>query len=131
MGKAENWQQIIIDRLNNENVCFLNPRRPDWDNNWEVSIDNPQFNQQVNWELEGLEKSDLILMYFDPNTKSPVSLIEFGLFAYSEKMLVCCPDGFWKKGNIDIVCKRYNIKQAQTFDKFILMASDLINKINY
>lgn len=61
-------------------------------------------------------------MYFDPSTKSPISLLELGLYARAGKMIVCCPDGFWRKGNVDIVCFRHKIKQVQTLDALINMA---------
>ena len=51
-------------------------------------------------------------MYFDPKTKSPISLLELGLFSRSDKLMVICPDGFWRKGNVDIVCEKYNIKNV-------------------
>jgi len=25
--------------------------------------------------------------------------------------MVCCPEGFWRKGNVDIVCQRFGIRQ--------------------
>lgn len=56
-------------------------------------------------------------MYFAPNSKSPISLLETGLF--KDKLLVCCPEGFYKKGNIDIVCKRNNIPQINDLNKAI------------
>jgi hypothetical protein len=58
-------------------------------------------------------------MYFDPNTTSPISLLELGLHAKSKKMIVCCPEGFWRKGNVDIVCKTYNVHQVDTLDDII------------
>jgi len=106
MGSAQPWQQEVIERFN-ENVVFYNPRRDDWDSSW--THDSPEFNEQVNWELDFLENTDIILMYFDPNTKSPISLLELGLFARSYKLIVCCPDGFWRQGNVRIVCQRFGI----------------------
>ena len=53
-------------------------------------------------------------MYFDPNTKSPISLLELGLFAKSGKLIVYCPEGFWRKGNVDVVCKRYEVARANS-----------------
>jgi hypothetical protein len=58
-------------------------------------------------------------MYFSPDTKSPISLLEFGKFAESGKMLVCCPTGFWKKGNVDIVCERYGIPLYEDLNKLV------------
>jgi len=109
MGKAENWQDEMGKYFHKEGWDVLNPRRDDWDSSWVQTFENAQFYQQVNWELNALEHADLIIMYFDPNTKSPISLLELGLFARSGKIRVVCPDGFWRKGNVEIVCNYYNI----------------------
>jgi hypothetical protein len=113
MGKAIDWQKELIEKLTDEPITFLNPRRSDWDSSWTQEITNPQFREQVEWELNGLEVADIIVMVFDPNTMSPISLLELGLHASSEKMVVICPEGFWRKGNVDIVCEKYNIKQVK------------------
>lgn len=119
MGNAVDWQAKVTLALNNVPITFLNPRRDDWDASWEQSIDNPQFATQVNWELDGLEKADCIAMYFAPHSKSPITLLELGLFAQSNKLLVCCPDTFWRKGNVDVVCKRYGIRQLPDLESLI------------
>ena len=75
-------------------IVIFNPRRDDWDSSWSQNKINPKFREQVEWELAALEKTNLIAMYFEPDTKSPVSLLELGLFARSGKMIVCCPEGF-------------------------------------
>lgn len=116
---ATNWQEKIISSINHQYINILNPRRKDWDSSWKEDIKNPNFNEQVNWELQGLERSDLIVMYFDPNTKSPISLLELGLHAKSGKMVVCCPHGYWKKGNVDIVCKNHQIPHVDNLDALI------------
>jgi len=97
----------------------LNPRRDDWDSSWEQKIENAQFKQQVEWELDALEYADWILMYFDPSTKSPISLLELGLFAETGKLIVCCPEGFWRKGNVDIVCEKYGVPQVDSIEELI------------
>jgi hypothetical protein len=120
MGTAENWQSKIEKALEHEaNLCLLNPRRNDWDASWEQKIENPTFNAQVTWELDALEKADLIVFYFAPETKSPISLLELGLFAQSKKVVVFCPASFWRKGNIDIVCQRFGIEQVNSFEEMI------------
>lgn len=117
--KATRWQNEIIEKLKQYNYTILNPRRKLWDASWKQKMDNPNFNEQVNWELDALEKADVILMYFDPKTKSPISLLELGLFAKSGKLLVCCPEGFWRKGNVDIVCDRFGIEQVTNLEEAI------------
>ena len=133
MGNASDWQNEITKSLADEDVYILNPRRDVWDSSWEQSINNPKFKEQVDWELLCLESSHSIVMYFDPNTKAPVSLLEFGLFAQTGKLIVCCPDGFWRKGNVDIVCKRYGVQQAETLSEVSKILKARINdrKLNY
>ncbi len=127
MGVADDWQSIIEKHLESagDDVVLINPRRDSWDSSWEQSFENPQFYQQVNWELNGLDKADLIIMYFSPDTKSPISLLELGLYASSGKIIVCCPNEFWRKGNVDIVCEKYGIPLYETFDD-LLKALDRI-----
>jgi len=117
---AANWQDKIIQSINHSYITILNPRRKDWDSTWKENINNPNFNEQVNWELRGLERADLIVMYFDPQTKSPISLLELGLQAKSGKVVVCCPNGYWKKGNVDIICKKYQIPETKNLEESII-----------
>lgn len=120
VGVAENWQERIERELHDiENICILNPRRDDWDSSWKQEIWDPQFNEQVSWELSAMERADLIVFYFSPETKSPVSMLELGLYARSGKIVVCCPEGFWRKGNVDIVCERYGAKQVKFLEEII------------
>ena len=109
MGTAEKWQERVVRELQSTQWTILNPRRDDWDSSWEQTESNPQFREQVMWEIKAQEIADYILMYFDPNTKAPITLLELGLFADSGKLLVVCPDGFWRKGNVEVVCKYHDI----------------------
>lgn len=118
-GEAEHWQKRVIDALSDKPIRFLNPRRDDWDSSWSQDIHNDEFVEQVVWELTSLEQSHLVIMYFDPNTKSPISLLELGLHAREQKLIVLCPEGFWRKGNVDVVCEYYGINQVDTFDELI------------
>ena len=119
MGKAVDWQTQVVTALADTDLTLLNPRRADWDSSWVQEISNPQFNEQVSWELGALEVADLIVMYFAPGTYSPITLLEMGIHARSGKLIVCCPDGFWRKGNVDIVCHRYGVPQVQTLEELV------------
>lgn len=120
MGTAENWQDKVIMALSDLNIEILNPRRTDWDASWEQSIDNPKFKEQVDWELDNITNADFVLMYFDPKTKSPISLLELGILTINHPVvIVCCPQGFWRKGNVDIVCDRYEIPVFENLDDAI------------
>ena len=121
MGNSVDWQQKFIDKANTEealgNVNVFNPRRASWDHSWAQTIENAQFSEQVNWELDAMESADVILLFIGGNSKSPISMMELGLFADSGKLMVCCEEGFWRKGSVDIVCKRRGIDQYDTFDE--------------
>lgn len=109
MGRAEPWQAAVEAALADLPVAVLNPRRDDWDSSWVQSIDHPRFREQVEWELAGLERADLVAMYFAPDTQAPVTMLELGLSARTGKLMVCCPPGYWRRGNVEVVCARYGV----------------------
>jgi hypothetical protein len=119
MGKAVDWQTELATSLQDcsDDLILFNPRRDNWDSSWEQKIDNPQFNEQVTWELDHLDKADAIIFYFQPGTQSPITLLELGLYADTGKCVVVCPEGFWRKGNVDIVCERYGVPQLKSVDE--------------
>jgi hypothetical protein len=119
MGAAEDWQAAITARLADLRVVILNPRRDDWDPTWRQSIADARFRGQVEWELSGLDRCAIIAMWFAPETKAPVTLLELGLNASSGKVIVGCPDGFWRKGNVEIVCQRSRIPLHGGFEDFV------------
>jgi hypothetical protein len=122
MGVAEDWQTQVESALTGERVVILNPRRDAWDSTWEQRIENAQFREQVEWELEAQERATLVIMYFAPATRAPITLLELGLFARSGKLVVCCPEGFWRKGNVDVVCARYGVPTVPDLAALIVEA---------
>jgi hypothetical protein len=119
MGQAPPWQAAIKQALTSTAVTMLNPRRDDWHVSWRQALDDPQFREQVEWELAGLEQADLVGMYFAPTTPSPLPLLELGLTARSGRLIVCCPPGFWRRGNIEVVCARDRIRFASDQAEFV------------
>lgn len=116
MGSAEDWQIKVEKLLDGKIDIIYNPRRDDWDSSWKQEIGNKQFNDQVTWEMDHIDKASFVLFYFAPGTKSPITLMELGYCAgkFPDKCIVVCPDGFWRKGNVDIICYRNKILQYQT-----------------
>jgi hypothetical protein len=135
MGTAEDWQKKVIRKLEGRlRLTILNPRRADFYAYQKQDILNPYFYGQVTWELNALERADRILMYFAPDTKSPISLLELGLFAHERskengsKLIVCCPDGFWRKGNVEMVCQRYGIKMV---DDVVALSDSIVSECEW
>jgi hypothetical protein len=129
MGAAEDWQRQVESALDDLPVVILNPRRDAWDASWVQSIDDPQFREQVEWELEAQERANVIGTYFSPATKAPVTLLELGLFARSGKLVVCCPGGFWRKGNVEVVCARYGVPLVVEFAEFVRLLRERVQGI--
>ena len=121
VGNSENWQEMVIKEVEGFNVDIYSPRRKDWDSSLEQTFENPQFFQQVSWELDAMEKADVILMNFLPDSESPITLLELGLMADSGKLMVVCPDEFWRSGNVQVVCNKYNIPLFKSMDEFDLL----------
>ena len=113
-GRAVDWQQDVIRQLADVDVEILNPRRADWDPAWKPELADSHFRQQVEWELNALEAADVIVMYLAPETQSPISLLELGLYARSDRLIVLCPQGFWRKGNVDAVVARYGVQTVSS-----------------
>lgn len=141
MGNSIDWQQKLTDTLResisdyNEllggapDIHIFNPRRDDWDSTWEQTVENEMFNEQVTWELQNIEDSDLVAINFLPDSKSPITLLELGLLAGGspEKVIVCCPKEFYRRGNVEIVCSRYNIPIFDNEKDFIKHIEQMID----
>lgn len=112
MGKAKNWQADIAkqltDTVNQElaaahkglmpTLIFYNPRRTE---NFTPEMEV----KQIEWEQERLEKADYIFMYIQADTKSPISLLEFGEFMRTGKLFLSCNSTFYRYQNLRITAK--------------------------
>lgn len=119
MGAAEDWQAHVARGLEDLDVTVLNPRREAWDGSWPQDADFEPFRLQVEWELAGQERADLIAFYFAPDTRAPITLLELGLAAGRKRAVVCCPDGYWRKGNVDLVCRRFGIPVVRSLGELV------------
>lgn len=103
MGKAEDWQSEVIDLLDSSSdLVLLNPRRAEFTAKME--------DEQIRWELQALEASDAILMWFPKESESPISLLEFGLYLQSGKLLVGVEESFYRQRNIELTAEYYGVK---------------------
>ena len=127
-GAAEEWQIEVQEQLEDYDIVMFNPRRDYWDNKLKATTDNPIFVDQVKWELDAMEQSSYILMNFQENSLSPVTLLELGLYVDTYKLIVCCPKNFWRSGNVKMICDRYNIKVYETLDSAM---TELEIRLNY
>lgn len=103
-GDSKNWQEEICSLLKGRNdIVVFNPRRIPWTSDCDIK-------EQIRWELRRLEESDIILMNILPNSKSPITLLEMGLFARGGKLRVFCNDGFYRFDNVRVTCETYKVQ---------------------
>lgn len=116
--EVSDWREILSTSLSDVPVTMYNPYRADWDCSWREDIDFTPYREQVEWELDKQEKADIVVFYFHPATQAPISLLEFGICArIPGKAIVICPKSFWKRGNVQIVCKKFGIEMVDNIDR--------------
>jgi hypothetical protein len=112
MGQAVNWQEEVCEHYRGSSVVTIyNPRRDDWDSSWEQKLECDYFTEQVNWELDFMDKADFVFLFISKDSKAPITLLEFGRITalYPEKLVICVEDGFYRRGNIEVMCNRLGI----------------------
>lgn len=127
-GAAQDWQAEVAETLQHLDVVLLNPRRDAWDASWAQSINNPDFREQVEWELDGLERADHVLLVLPAGSMAPISLLELGLFARSGKLITCCAPGFWRRGNVEVVCARFGLPLFDGLDEALSALGEALRR---
>lgn len=110
------WRTALCISLQDLPITILDPSRDDWDSSWIESPSFEPFREQVEWELEHARAATIVAIYFDPKTQAPVSLMELGMWGTikGENVVVCCPEGFWKRGYVQMVSKSLGVKFCET-----------------
>ncbi|KAK4159974.1 hypothetical protein QBC43DRAFT_326195 [Cladorrhinum sp. PSN259] len=124
------WRETLGKAIAHLPVTIFDPTRSDWDSSWKEDIGFPKFREQVDWELDMQEKADLVVLYFGPNTKAPISLLELGLVARSGKAIIGCHKGYEKRGNVQVVAQRFNIELVETEEDYSGLAAVVERRVN-
>ena len=113
MGNSLDWQKKITEDWEKYDVTFLNPRRPDWDSDF----GSDEVQKQVKWELDAMDKADIIIVNILEDSESPITIAETYRHAGSAKLFVACPDGFYRYDNISAVCEHYKSALYGSWDE--------------
>lgn len=130
-GDSEDWQKDLYCKLcfhdiavielgqnyctpEKCNITIFNPRRENWNEN----TTQEDLEKQIKWEQEKLDEADLIIMYLAENSKSPISLLELGLYGQTGKVIVYCTNKFYRYTNVKLTCEKYFIEFHDTLDHF-------------
>ncbi|KAI5861461.1 hypothetical protein GGS23DRAFT_598613 [Durotheca rogersii] len=106
------WREVLAESLADLPLTIINPYRADWDKSWREDAACAPFREQVEWELEMQEKADIVVFHFHPATEAPISLLELGLCARTGKAIVVAPEGYTKRGNVQIVCQKHGLEMV-------------------
>jgi hypothetical protein len=118
-GNSIDWQSNLIDKIletehsRSEQLIIFNPRRKNWNKN---ATDEEKY-AQINWEFVNLNKADLIILNFLSDSKSPISLLEMGLFADKKKLIIICPKEFYRYHNVSYIAQKYNLPFFNTIEE--------------
>lgn len=116
-GIGIDWQKDLSRQLktvlpSDKRINVYNPRRPHWDQNATVG----ERINQIKWEHYYLDRSDIIVMNILGDSKSPISLMELGMYANQDSLIVFCPKSFYRYENVLCVCQKYDIPLYDTND---------------
>lgn len=112
-GSSEDWQKELTDAVKDDApITFFNPRRDEWNpNEGEEGLI-----RQIRWEQYYLDKADVILLNFVGSSKSPISLLELGIYSQTNKLIVLCPKEYYRFMNVKLTCEKYNIPLVESDD---------------
>ncbi|MCH2032625.1 MAG: nucleoside 2-deoxyribosyltransferase domain-containing protein [Tenacibaculum sp.] len=100
--ESTSWRDLVVSK-SSKNTIFFDPTREDHD-----TLGNQEMVCHIQWELEALEIADMIILNFLPDAKSPISLVELGLYMRLNKLIVVCPKGFYQYRYVSTICDKYN-----------------------
>jgi len=117
-GESEDWQYDVFlhlamytevfndNSINNfKNFTVFSPRRK----NWKADATQEDIEEQIKWEQEKLDEADLIVMVLQDNSKSPISLLELGLYGPAGKLICFCTPNFYRYTNVKLTCEKWGI----------------------
>lgn len=111
-GNSYDWQKEVITYLNiahkYEDIVVANPRRDNWG-----KLEQSSRQEQILWELDHLSKADIIFLNFLKDSKSPISLLEFGMLCNNllnrsgQRLIIVCPKEFYRYENVRTTVEWY------------------------
>ena len=111
-------------------VTIIDAWRDDYDDSPVQFKPNQRSAIQYRWELLNLPRVDVVAVYFAPDSKAPVSLLDFGLAAARDatKLVVYCEDDSHLRCHVEHICQEMHVFLVDTFDEFVRAVIDKLNK---
>ncbi|WP_055447706.1 nucleoside 2-deoxyribosyltransferase domain-containing protein [Lacinutrix mariniflava] len=112
-NESNSWRQKIMQEMKHL-VHFLDATRIEHND-----FSDSQMKEHIEWELDALIISDKIILNFKEDSKSPISILELGMYVKSSKLVVVCPNKFYQRRYINVLCNKYNTPFFDSFDEAI------------
>jgi hypothetical protein len=145
MGSAVDWQSELIERassFDDKYVTFYNPRRSKVFSG-EQSLYNDDFAGQVNWEIDHIDRANIVVFYITAESKAPITMFELGYFMgktmddanresvdQKPRVVVGVEQGFWRRGNIEVMCDRFGVQLYDNLDDVASVLEDQLRDCN-
>jgi hypothetical protein len=118
MGRAPDWQAAAIESLRGlPGLVLLNPRRP--------TFAADSLEEQIRWELAALELADYSLFWFPARTIAPIALLEVGLYAGSDKILVGADPAYSRRLNLQLALEGKGVPLLDSLDDLLSSVTQL------
>ncbi len=78
----------------------------------------------MEWELDHLERADVIVLFFQGGTMLLINLLDLGMHAQCGRLLACCPEGYWRRENVQVVRHRSSVLLVETKDELKQLIKD-------
>ena len=105
-----NWRQDVVNQLDDGYHLF------DPTNNNHDKLNDIQMTKHIKWELDALKMADKIILNFLPYAKSPISLVELGMYVSTNKLIVICPKEFYQSRYVHVLCEQYDTPLFQNIN---------------
>ena len=128
MTETNDWREHFIEGFKSYDVSFLSPYRKNQPNITDENLDlnDPAIIEHIKWVNNAIDDAWMVFLYFDPSTKSPLSLLDFADLCKNKKAIVCCPKDFWKSTIIKTVCIEFNVQFFEDLENYI----EYLKKLN-
>lgn len=127
MDSSSRWQETVASFISKAGHIALCSRLQDSKLSTS-SFENAHFFQVRSWELDALELAEFVVFHLDASSKSPEGILELGYAAakFPKKVCVICPEGFWCKGLVDILCYREDLMKYKSVEEMLDALNQMI-----
>ncbi|KAF2270342.1 hypothetical protein CC78DRAFT_451341, partial [Lojkania enalia] len=93
--------------LSDLSITIFDQRSSDWHQTQRLGNSHTSSKKYLSWKLACLEEADVIALYLQPVLISSSDMLELRIYSSSGKLVVCCPEGLWRRGDVEIVCQDF------------------------